>query len=313
MYTSRCVKFGNSYVSAGRCKTCTFCTHLGMSQRNAYSVWVYLKEGGGRWERLSFNLEEQNVKARLLPRKFLVGHEVSWEGLDPEIRRALLPPPDPPVIRRIQTPTTTAKFREQREPGKEPEESSLPETSENYSLLRRCAEGLGVSLTFGFSGVDQDETVEDSTQATEQQDWPNDQEESCIQETAASCNLFKKCAQGLRVGMAMASSAVRVPPTQTTISAATVPEQTDSAEATGRGSPKLNPAAESPRSQCAKVLTAGTPFGLTAVFLLASVLSLAYVLSKVHNLATYALHTLCFYDRDQVDRGMDTTDKLGRM
>lgn len=288
-----------------------------MSQRNAYNVWVYLKEGGGRWERVSFNLEEQNVKARLLPRKFLVGHDVSWEGLDPDIRRALLPPPDPPpVLRRPQPLTTTPIFREQQEPAKEPENSSLPETSEAYSLLRRCAESLGVGMTFGFSTVSavstvDQETLEAPTQATEQQDEP---EESGLSETAASGSLFKKCAQGVRVGVALASSAVRARTAQTpTIPAAAVPEQTDPTEAAGGSSPKLSPAADSLWSQCAKVLTVGTPFGLTAVFLLASVLTLAYVLSKVHSLATYALHTICFYERDQMDRGMDKMDKLNIM
>lgn len=265
---------------------------------------------------MSFTLEEQNVKARLLPRKFLVGHEVSWEGLDPDIRRALLPPPDPlPVLRRPQPLTTTPILQEQQEPAKEPEESNLLETPDTYSLLRRCAEGLGVGMAFGLSAVDQDEPLEATTQATEQHDPINDPEEGSLQETAASSSLFKKCAQGLRVGVALASSAVRARTTPT-IPAATVPEQTDSTEAAGGSSPKLNPAADTLWSQCAKVLTVGTPFGLTAVFLLASVLALAYVLSKVHSLATYALHTLCFYEREQMDRGMDKMDKLditGRM
>lgn len=99
--------------------------------------------------------------------------------------------------------------------------------------------------------------------------------------------------------MALASSTVRARPTQTpTIPAATVPEQTDSTEATERGSPGLNPAVETLWSQWAKVLTAGTSFGLTTVFLLASVLSLAYLVGKVHSLATNALHTLRFYEKD---------------
>lgn len=263
---------------------------------------------------MSFTLDEQNVKARLLPRKFLVGHEVSWEGLDPDIRRALLPPPDPPVLRRPQPLATTSIFREQQGPAKEPGESSLSETPENYSLLRRCAEGLGVGMTFGLSTVDQDETLETATQATAQEDSTNDPEESSFQETSASSSLFKKCAQGLRVGVALASSSVRAHTPQTpTIPAAAVPEQTDSTEAAGGSGPKLNPAADTLWSQCAKVLTVGTPFGLTAVLLLASVLALAYVLSKVHSLATYALHTLCFYEKDQMDRGMDKLDSMGRM
>lgn len=285
-----------------------------MSRRNAYNVWVYLKEGGGRWERVSFTLEEQNVKARLLPRTFLVGHEVSWEGLDPDIRRALLPPPDSPVLRRPQPLASTSIFREQQEPAKTPEESSLLETTENYSLLRRCAEGLGVGMTFGLSTIDQDETLVAPTQATEEQDSFNDLEESSLQETEATNSLFKKCARGLRVGVALASSAVRARTTQTpTVPAVTVPEQTHSTEAAGGSNPKLNPPADTLWSQCAKVLTVGTPFGLTAVFLLASVLALAYVLSKVHSLATYALHSLCFYERDQMDRGMDMMDNLDRM
>lgn len=286
-----------------------------MSQRNAYNVWVYLKEGGGRWERLSFTLEEQKVKARLLPRKFLVGREVSWEGLDPDIQRALLPPPDPPVVRRPQPLTTTAVIREQQDSAKDPEESSLPETAENYGFLRRCAEGLGVGTTFGFNTVDEAETLGAPAQATEQEDSTNDPGESSLQEAPARSSLFRRCAQGLRVGVTLASSAVRarMTPTPTTIPAAAVAEQTDSTDAAGRSNSKLNPAADTLWSQCAKVLTVGTPFGLTAVCLLASVLALAYVLSKVHSLATYALHTLCYYERDQMDKGMDKMDKLDRM
>lgn len=309
MYTSRCVKFGNPYVSAERCKTCTSCTHLGMSKRNAYNVWVYLKEGGGRWERVSFTLEEQNVKARLLPRKFLVGHEVSWEGLDPDIRRALRPPPDSPVPRRPQPLTTTSVFHEQQESANSLEESSLLETPENYSLLRRCADGLGVRMTFGLNTVDQNEAFGAPTQVTEQLDSFDDPEESGLQETAAASGLFKKCAQGLRVAVAVASSAVRAHTTQTPPS----PAAAASEQAAGGSNQKLNPAADTLWSQCAKVLTVGTPFGLTAVFLLASVLALAYVLSKVHSLATYALHSLCFYERDQMDRGMDMMDQLDRI
>lgn len=286
-----------------------------MSQRNAYNVWVYLKEGGGRWERLSFTLEEQKVKARLLPRKFLVGREVSWEGLDPDIQRALLPPPDPPVVRRPQPLTTTAVIREQQDSAKDPEESSLPETAENYGFLRRCAEGLGVGTTFGFNTVDEAETLAAPAQATEQEDLTNDPGESSLQEAPARSSLFRRCAQGLRVGVTLAASAVRArtTPTPTTIPAAAVAEQTDSTDAAGRSNSKLNPAADTLWSQCAKVLTVGTPFGLTAVCLLASVLALAYVLSKVHSLATYALHTLCYYERDQMDKGMDKMDKLDRM
>lgn len=263
---------------------------------------------------MSFTLEEQNVKARLLPRKFLVGREVSWEGLDPDIQRALLPPPDPPVVRRPQPLTTTAIIREQQDSAKDPEESCLPETAENYSLLRRCSEGLGVGKSFDFNNVDEAETLEAPTQATGQQDTTNEPEESSLEEVPARSSLFRRCAQGLRVGVTLASSAVRarVTPTPTTPAAA-VAEQTDSTEAAGRSNPKLNPAADTLWSQCAKVLTVGTPFGLTAVGLLASVLALAYVLSKVHSLATYALHTLCSSERDHIDKGMDKLDRMSRM
>lgn len=294
-----------------------------MSRRNAYNVWVYLKEGGGRWERCSFTLEEQNVKARLLPRKFLVGREVSKEGMDPDIQRALLPPPDPPVVRRPQPLATTVIIREQQDSAKDsaedsakdPEESSLPETAENFSFLRRCAEGLGVGTTFGFNNVDEAETLGAPTEPMEQEDSTNDPGESSLQEAPARSSLFRRCAQGLRVGVTLASSAVRArtAPTPTTIPAAAVAEQTDSTDAAGQSNSKLNPAADTLWSQCAKVLTVGTPFGLTTVCLLASVLALAYVLSKVHSLATYALHTLCYYERDQMDKGMDKLDRMGRM
>lgn len=254
---------------------------------------------------MSFTLEEQNVKARLLPRKFLFGREVSWEGLDPDIQRALSPPPDPPVLRRPQPLTTTAIIREQQDLAMNPEESSLPETAENYSFLRRCAEGLGVGTTFGFNTVDQAEMLGAPTQATEQEDTTDEPGESHLQEAPSRCSLFRRCAQGLRVGVTLASSAVRARTTPTpSTQAAAVADQTVSTEAEGRSNPKLNPAADTLWSQGAKVLAAGTPFGLTAVGLLASVLALAYVLSKVHSLATYALHSLCSYEKDQIDKGI---------
>lgn len=177
-------------------KTCT-CTQLSMSRRNLYNVWVYITEGEGRWEELVLNLEEQNVTARRVPRKFLVGREVSWEGLDPDIRKALSPETESPA----EPATISATVEEQQDSTQGPEESSLQLNPVKDSFWEQCAKVLRVGLISGFFTVGMRLTETATISAKEIRDSSKDPGEGSLQINPEKDSFWRHCAKVLRGGL----------------------------------------------------------------------------------------------------------------
>lgn len=146
------------------------------------------------------------MTARLVPRKFLVGREVSWDGLDPDIRKALSPETESPA----EPATISATVEEQQDSTPDPEEGSLELNPVKDSFWEQCAKVLRGGLISGFFTVGMGLAETATISAKELQDSTKDPGEGSLQKNPEKDSFWRQCVKILRGGLTFGFTPVGV-------------------------------------------------------------------------------------------------------